>query len=79
MAAMELSEIVAQVGGQSELAKRIGCNKSYVNRACTKGQAGPALAVRIYRALKVRTGPVVGATDEEIDLMERLFVRREAA
>lgn len=76
---MELSEIVAQVGGQSELAKRIGCNKSYVSRACSKGRAGPALAVRIYRNLRLRTGPVVDATDEEIDLMERLFVRSEAA
>lgn len=75
---MELSEIVAHVGGQSELAKRIGCNKSYVSRAVAKGRAGPALAVRIYRKLELRTGPVVDATDDEIDMMERLSVRREA-
>lgn len=75
---MELSEVVETVGGQSRLAEAIGCNKSYVSRAMTKGKAGPALAVRIYRALKLRTGPVIDASEEQIDMMERLFVRRAA-
>jgi hypothetical protein len=76
---MELKEVVATVGGQSRLAEAIGCNKSYVSRACKRGRAGPALAVRIYRKLGHRTGPVIDATDDQIEVMERLFVRSEAA
>lgn len=76
---MELSEVIEQVGGQSRLAEAIGCNKSYVSRACKKGRAGPALAVRIYRKLGHRTGPIIGASEDQIELMERLFVRAEAA
>jgi hypothetical protein len=37
------------------------------------------LAVRIYRKLGHRTGPVIDATDDQIEVMERLFVRSEAA
>lgn len=76
---MELQEVIATVGGQSRLAEAIGCNKSYVSRAVAKGRAGPALAVRIYRTLSLRTGPVIDATEDQIDMMERLFVRSEAA
>ena len=75
---MELSEVIAEVGGQSALAQRIGCNKSYINRASKKGKAGPALAVRIYRSTGHRTGPVVDASPEQIEMMERLFVRDRA-
>jgi hypothetical protein len=79
---MTLSELIAAYGGQARLAKALGCNKSYVNRAVKKeesgGQIGAAIAVRIYDATSHKLGPIEGASRQQIDAIRQLAVRQAA-
>lgn len=56
---MELSELVTEYGSQAALAKVLGCDRSYLNRAI-KGhrEIGPALAVLILNKTGKRVGPL---------------------
>jgi len=56
---MDLSELVKSYGSQAELAKALGCSKSYLNRV-VKGRRplGPALAIRIFNVTGQRLGPL---------------------
>lgn len=77
---MELADVVRSYGGQAGLAKALGCDKSYLNRACTGSRPlGRALAIRIYRQTGHRVGPIEGASDAEIDMMERLIPQKQRA
>lgn len=75
---MTLSDIVSQYGGQAELARQLGVDKGYLNRAVKSGKVGAGLAVRIYRLTKVKLGPIADATPQQIAAVERLSVRGAA-
>jgi len=74
---MDLQTLVSAHGGQAGLAKALGVDKSYVNRALSGGLK-PALAVRIYRKWGHKLGPIEGATASQIDAIERLSLRPRA-
>jgi plasmid maintenance system antidote protein VapI len=57
---MELSDLVEQHGGQANLAKALGVNKSHLNRVVRGHRPlGPALAIRIYNLTGQKLGPLV--------------------
>lgn len=53
--------------------RNIGVNRSYAWQIC-HGRRVPSqvLAVRIYRETGLRFGPVLGLTDEQIDVLETI-------
>jgi hypothetical protein len=73
---MTLPELIAQKGGQAEVAKALGVNKSYISRAVSGGLK-PGLAVRIYRKWGIKLGPIADATPKQIDAIESLSMRPE--
>ncbi len=76
---MQLADLISAHGGQAGLAKALGCDKSYINRAVKRGRLGTALAVRIYRQTGHKLGPVEGANSQQIAVMERISLRSAAA
>lgn len=75
---MDLQTLVDAHGGQSGLAKALGVNKSYINRALSGGLK-PALAVRIFRKWGHKLGPIEGQSVAQIEAIERLTLRPKAA
>lgn len=75
---MDLSTLITAYGGQAKLARALGCDKSYINRAVAKGLK-PALAIRIYRTTGHKLGPIEDATPKQIDAIERVNRRQRAA
>lgn len=75
---MTLSELIEAHGGQARLAKALGCDKSYVNRAARRDRVGAALAIRIYRKTGHKLGPIAEASPKQIEAMESLVVRSAA-
>lgn len=76
---MDLQALVSEHEGQSGLAKALGCNKSWINRQLKKPEPGLALALRVYRTLGRKIGPIADATEAEIETMERLTPKRGKA
>jgi len=56
---MDLSELVAEYGGQTALAAKLGCHKTAINHVL-KGRRplGPSLAVLILNKTGKRLGPL---------------------
>lgn len=56
---MELSDLVAEYGGQARLAKALDVDKSHLNRVVRGHRPlGPALAVRIFNVTGKKLGPM---------------------
>ena len=54
----------------------LGVSKSYSSELAS-GRREPSkdLAIRIFRGIGVKLGPIKNATDEEIDVLERMAAR----
>lgn len=54
----------------------LGVSKSYSSElASGQREPGLKLAIRIFRGIGVKLGPIKNATDEEIDVLERMASR----
>lgn len=72
-------DIIADKPNAAELARVIGCHRSYMHRvlAGTRGLS-VARAVKIYREKSVKIGPITQLTDTEIQALEDMGGRLEA-
>lgn len=60
--------------------KEMGISRSYASEISTGiREPGQELAIKIYRKLGVKLGPIAHATKAEIDMLERLGARRVRA
>lgn len=70
---MDLSELLAAEAIKPvELARRVGCSKSHLSHVLAGRKAlGRPLAIRIWRETGRKVGPIAGASDAEIAVLER--------
>lgn len=78
---MTLKELLNQPGiTAAALARDVGCHRSYITRAAAGDRTlSTAAAIKIWRARKVKVGPIADATAAEIKALERLGPQSRAA
>ncbi|MDP3491778.1 MAG: helix-turn-helix transcriptional regulator [Hyphomonadaceae bacterium] len=75
-----LSELLDAEGiTAAELARRIGCGKSYLSRVKNGKPLSRPAAIKIFHQTGRKIGPIAGATDEEILAFEKFSARQVAA
>lgn len=77
---MTLSEYMARhKNTDAEIAARLGVTRSYISFIRTEARSPSlALALRIFRELGLKLGPLVGASKAEIAALSRVHSRRAA-
>lgn len=56
----------------TEFARELGVSKGYAGDLRSgRRDPSPKVAIRIYRAAKIKLGPIAHASDAEIDVLER--------
>jgi hypothetical protein len=69
---MTLKEFLATGAAKpADLARDVGCHRSYITRAAQADTLSLGAAVKIWRARAVKIGPLSGLADHEVEVLAR--------